>query len=315
MLLLGDEDRDVRARACFDLGQQRGAGRSLAAVLNDPDRHVRGLAARALERVGSPSELTALSSSLWDVESKVALTAARALGRHRLQDTTERLKAMTVDFFLGSQADLLSLAAHNLARLNATDALPLLLSCAVPHAIYVKALLLLDPEAALRTLDRFAMQLRRKSWRLWLRGHALWRQDKTSEAARCFDDTAHKIEHLRSRALLALEENDIERANHQATWALERSQPDERPLSLVTRAIVLKRRHNLGPALDALVEARDLDPFVTDLQDLEYDHLWRRSALDDLEELLGELDEDGYDVVVPASLVAESARPYGSSNA
>ncbi len=114
----------------------------------------------------------------------------------------------------------------------------------------------------------------------------------------------------RSRTSSRLEQNDlvdadacVERACGKY-WETEH----ERALCLLTRAVVAIQRGALVTAMEDVREAVHLDSFVTDLQDLEFDHLWRPSALAIVQELASyaERGEDG----LLLSEVAEPQTPF-----
>lgn len=78
---LGDEQRDVRARAAHALGSigEPGSGPSLAGALHDPEWPVRAMAAKALGRVHWKAAAPVLAGALRDRQWWVRANAAEAL--------------------------------------------------------------------------------------------------------------------------------------------------------------------------------------------------------------------------------------------
>ncbi len=315
--LLGEEDSGLRAMACWALARLPQASMDIVLpLLNDFHEEVRAMAACALGRHRETRAYEQLLILLQDPDSNVRGAAAWALGRYGRSDAVEPLMAAVEGLVDKEWLPIWPLdetpsrvaPACSLARLNAAEALPLLVATAVPEREYVKALVHLDPQSALASLDRFVHVLRDESWPACLRGHALWRLGRTREAETLFRGavaTADDAEFVVSLAHFLLEHGNVQEAAGLITQLLARADtlfdledPEslvwdrKRALCLLTRALLLKRRGDLAGALEALAEARELDPFVTDLQDLEFDHLWRRPALDDLAELLACVERD-----------------------
>ncbi len=313
--LLGDEDGQVRAAACAALGRQKSAPTApLIALLNDPYEGARSAAASALGRLGEVGAAEYLQLALRDPGAGVRGSAAIALARLGCRDAIGQMTIAAADVLLnfGNQHGTDRIASA-LARLNATKALPMLVTCAIPSRQYLGALLPLDPQSILDAFDRFEFPLEFYGWPHWLRGQALWRLEGQESAESALVEAACKhetIEHLLTLALLRLEQNNLDDAGAHVERALAKywETEQERALCFLTRALVTRRRGDLVRALADVREAVRLDSHVTDLQDLEFDHLWRPSALEIVEELVPyvEHDQDDYSL----SEVAEPASRY-----
>jgi HEAT repeat protein len=321
--LLGDEISEVRLAACQSLGRLQPcheAVAALTALLNDSESGVRAHAALALGRLKATAAYDPLLVCLRDEPTFPRRAAAEALGRLGRPDAIEPLKAAAVQTSLtrtheaprhdlpGGHRRALAMTTTALARLNATETVPWLVDSALPDQGYIKALVPLDAESALRVLDRFATHLSGSSWPKQLRGHALWRLDRLQQARSFFRQAAVEGD---PNALLALALFDLERSERRSALrhvdqALDKN--DRRAVCHLTRAVILYRKGELEEARASLETARRLDPHVTDIQDLQFDHLWRPRALAILEELLalGEYASDS----VPYSEVAEPQTPY-----
>jgi len=201
-----------------------------------------------------------------------------------------------------------------LARLDAKEALPLLVTCIFPTREYLGALLPLDPQSVLDAFDRFEFPLEFHGWPHWLRGHAHWRLHGSEKAGPAFVEAVEKhatIENLLTLALFRLDQKNLDDAEALVERALATywDTEEEWALCFLTRAVVRRHRGDLVAALEDVRKATWIDSFVTDLQDLEFDHLWRPPALRTVEELVGYIERDAVDDEL-LSEVAEPETPY-----
>ncbi|MCP4654053.1 MAG: hypothetical protein GY856_01410, partial [bacterium] len=187
---LGDGIHVVRQHAATALGglRDRRALRPLTALLNDSAENVCEAAATALGRLQDRAAVDPLIQVLEDIHSGVGSAAVKALGRIGDSAAVPPLIAMAVKFVERGAyyKSLLAPIAQALARLNAVEAVPLLVAIAVPEPEYLSALVHLDAGKARELLDRFATPLRLASWRQRLHGQALWQLGDPDAALLCF---------------------------------------------------------------------------------------------------------------------------------
>ena len=312
--LLGDEDGQVRSAACASLGRQKKAPTMpLVALLNDSGGQVRAEAASALGRLGAADAAEYLKTALGDPVAQVRGSAALALARLGQREAVNRMIIAAADVLINFMEDCAGVdrIVSALARLNARRALPMLVACAIPDRLYLGALLPLEPRSTLDVVDRFKFPLMVPGWPHWLRGHALWRLEGPEAAESAFAEAVDKqptIEHLLTLALLRLEQHDLADAHACVKHAFGecRENEQERALCFLTRAVITTGSSGLDRALADVREAVCLDPYITDLQDLEFDHLWRPSALEIVKELIpyveteplsSEMAEEQYEAV------------------
>jgi tetratricopeptide (TPR) repeat protein len=134
-------------------------------------------------------------------------------------------------------------------------------------------------------MDHFAYRIRFESWFERLRGLTFLFQGDEEEAQACLltavesDRSGEKLWAALALAHFFIERGDLDEAAPQVERALALDTEPRLPVAVLSHAVVQWLRGDKKEALEALDEARWLDRYAADAEDLKYDHFWRDKAL------------------------------------
>ena len=294
--LTNDTDSSVRSRAAQALGlisDPQAVQPLLAALANDTDSSVRGGAAYALGQIGDPLALQPLLAALADTDSSVREGTARAIGQIGNPQAVATLLAALTDTDRWTRES----AAQALARIDGTAAINMISAISGTTFEYKAELLIhtlihLAPAEAISLLDTYARKLRRRSWLLRLRGHAFTRLGDRAAALTSFKEAIEQQEtsdNLLALAHLHLENGELAEARMYADQAVKLA--PKGAISLLSQAVVQWAQGEAEAAFEQLTKALRRDRRITNIKDLQFDHMWGTTSIATLQELLAAMEK------------------------
>jgi len=292
LIALGDADANVRRSAAYALGRlgDSAAAQPLLTALSDADASVRRSAAYALGRLSDSVAVQPLLTALGDAEANVRRFAADALGR--LGDLSSvwsiTYALMDADPYVRSNA------ADALGRIGVLESASIIAVTSTTNdsflaSIYARTLSHLNPQGALKVLERYRRQFPNKSWVERMHGQALWRLAEYEAAFEALRRALEKEEDSDIN-LLALahfhfeQESNQKVVNEYIDQALEKK--PKSAICILSKAVIFWHRGETAKALEKLAQAQRLERTITHVKDLQYEHFWREKALATLEQIL-----------------------------